>query len=208
MAEVTLPEAAPAPVPTPAPIPPPVPARTVQKRDRFGRFIRVTEDKEGAELVDIKVHNPLRRLYAAIDYLKTHSDIPISLKTRIPFAWIAVGFVLLLSVTGFVKLVRLASVCPTNFITKIGTLYELDVALPQDPAISLFGLPLIPSRLPKAVKQTVLLVDNQTLNLKLAPGLSAAGYHGRLVAASGNFNVCDATIDIASSLNLTQVPKM
>lgn len=208
MAEVTLPQAAPAPVPTPAPIPPPALPRPQSKRDRFGRFVRVREDKGGEELVDIRVHNPLKRLYAAIDYLKTHGDIPITLRTRIPFAWIAVGLVLLLSVTGIVKLVRLASVCPVSFITKISTLYELNVALPQDPVISLFGLPLTQRSLPKEVKQTVLLVDNQTLTLKLAPGISATGYHGRLVAASGNFNVCDATIDVASSLNLTQVPKM
>lgn len=208
MAEVTLPQATPAPVPTPALMPSPAPPRPRPKRDHFGRFIRVTEDKEGAELVDIKVHNPLKRLYAAIDYLKTHGDIPITLRTRIPFAWIAVGLVLFLSVTGIVKLVRLASVCPTNFITKIGTLYELNVAIPVGPAIYLFGLPLTQSSLPKAVKQTVLLVDNQTLTLKMAPGVSSAGYHGQLVAASGNFNICDSTIDIASPLNLAQVPKL
>ena len=186
-------------------IPATSPSLNKSKRDPFGRFVHITEDKFGEDLVDIKVHNPAQRFYSYIDYLKTHGDIPIFIRTKIPFFLVVLLFFSILGFTGISKIIHLASVCPTTFTTKIGRLYELTVATEPHPPLAIFGITLVGSTLPQAATRVVLVENNQTLSVKLAPGISAAGLSDQSVAVSGNFNICDSTITVSSPLNLAPV---
>lgn len=174
-------------------------------RNEFGKFIRFSQDTGGEELVDIKVHNPLKRLYAFIDYLKTHGELKLDFRFTIPLVAVVTLAVVAVSLTGFSTLNRLASVCPTQSATRIGRFYRLTVEEPAPKPLSVFGIVLTPATPPKLTTQTVLREADRTLTLTLPINLETEAFHEQTVAATGEFNPCDATLTVNSAQNLTLV---
>lgn len=178
---------------------------TQRTRNQLGKFIHFSQDTQGEELVDIKVHNPLKRLYAFLDYLKTHGELKIAFRFTVPLIAIITLAIAAISLTGFSTLNRLASVCPTQSVTHIGRLYQLTVEEPASKPLSVFGLSLTPINPSKFTTRTILQETNQTLTLALPKNLDITTFHEQYVAVTGELNLCDTTLTVASSRNLTPV---
>lgn len=172
-------------------------------RNDFGKFIHLSQDAEGEELIDIKVHNPLRRLYAFLDYLKTHGELKIAFRFTVPLVAVVTLALVAIGITGFSTLNRLASVCPTQNATRIGRLYRLTVEEGSSKPLSLFGIVLVPAAAPKLNTQTVLRDGSETFTLTLPQNLDSTVFHEQTVAATGDFNPCSHTLAITSTRNLT-----
>lgn len=196
----------PTPVQTPASPPAPSPHKVnASKQKRAdGRFVKIEEDPTGDELVDLKVHNPVKWVYAQVDYFRKHGGIRIDFHTTIPPAAILLIGATLMGVTGLIRVI--APVCPTKTDTRIGQLYTLAVAPTIHRPFSFLGFSLTGNNPEtKSMLLTVLREADRTFTLHINPSGGNTTLHGQTVAVTGEVNPCDNVLTTTLQ-NITPLP--
>lgn len=174
-----------------------------QLRDEFGHFVKTQEDQDGENLVDVKVHNPFKKIYAILESIKKKQETTLAFKATIPLIAIPVILSVLFGLGGF-QLGRLNPVCQPQFTTRVGTLYVLTLTKPADKNLVQSLLPFLYSQpAPTPTIQAVLKDGNEVYQLSLSFPLSSLLFHGKEVAVSGNLNPCTQNLSITASENIT-----
>jgi len=175
-------------------------------RDEFGRYINVdsTNQNQDEELVDIKVHNPLKRIYQLLTDIKKHQETTFAFKFTIPLIALPVAIAILLGVGGF-QLGRLNPVCQTSFTTYFGRLYSLRVVKPASSSLwsRWFSWLSVPQQV--IATQTVLQQVDQTLVINVPKSVNIDQFHNQQVAISGELNPCTQVLEVSSLQNITPV---
>lgn len=174
-------------------------------RSEKGRFVRISDESEGENLVDVKVHNPFKKIYAILESIKKKQETTLAFKATIPLIAIPIILAVLFGLGGF-QIGRLNPMCQSHFTTRIGTLYVLSYSKPPEKNLLQTFLPWLTTQ-PSPVPQVaaILKENEEVYQLQLSFPLSAITYHGQQVAVSGELNNCTQTISISTSTNISQL---
>lgn len=164
------------------------------------------DDAQKDDLVDIRVHNPLRRVVELLKDLKRHQNTTVSLRFTIPL--IALPIVLLAAF----QLGRVETACVPAFTTVVGNLDIIRIRAPKNPP-TLFGqiagfftqMPLLskPSDLTEVTRAVLLTQRDGTLTLIHAADIGTVSFDKRDVIVSGYLNTCTRTITLDDAKNLS-----
>lgn len=170
-------------------------------RDKFGKFIKFDEDESGENLVNVTVHNPVKRIYQLLSDIKKHQETTFAFKFTIPLIAIPIIMAVLFGLGGF-QLGKFASpFCDSSFTPRSGQLLVTSV---QRPPTQPFWEKLFfwPTPSPPALQTlTVLMSQNETITVNTK--LDLADFHQKPVLVVGDFNACDHTLSLTSRSNIS-----
>jgi len=174
-----------------------------RERDEHGHFVDVEADEEGENLVDVKVHNPFKKIYSILESIKKKQETTLAFKATIPLIAIPIILAVLFGFGGF-QIGRLNPMCQSHFTTRIGMLYVLSLTKPADKNLAQTFLPWLTSQ-PSSVPQVVAILKdgNEAYQLQLNFPLSTLTFHNQQVAVSGELNNCTQTIFVNTSTNIS-----
>lgn len=179
------------------------------KRSFFERLVSTKDTGEPAQkddLLDIRVHNPLRRVIELLKDLKRHQNTTVSLRFTIPL--IALPVVLLAAF----QLGRVETACVPAFTTLVGNLDIVRIKAPKNPPtlvgqiVGFFSqVPLItkPSDLVDTTRTVLLTQKDGTLTVVHAADIGTVPFDKRDVLITGYLNACTRTITLDDAKNLS-----
>lgn len=192
--------------PDPVPsVPPRTPLSHRQRlRDEYGKFLKIRQSKDPTDLVDFKIHNPMLWFYAWFASLKKHSDIRVSIPFIIAFPLV---MAILFGFGGYTlgKIGKIITpVCPHRIVTRLGTLYVLEVSVPAEPTFIEQLTPWLGGTTRRVVKQVALLEEkSSTITISPDHPLNFASFHGQPVAVTGTVSPCSETLTLETTENIT-----
>lgn len=175
--------------------------RSFRTRDKFGKFIKFDEDNHGDNLVQVSVHNPVKRIYQLLSDIKKHQETTFAFKFTIPLIALPIIMAVLFGLGGF-QLGKLASpFCQSTFTPRSGQLLVTSV---QKPPAEPFWEKLFfwSAPAPQDMQTlTVLLSQNEpiTINTKL----DLVDFHQKSVLVVGDFDSCSHTLSLTSRSNIS-----
>lgn len=173
-------------------------------RDEFGKFLKIRQSKDPTDLVDFKIHNPMLWFYAWFASLKKHSDIKLSIPFIIAFPLV---MAILFGFGGYTlgKIGKIITpVCPTQTVTRLGTLYVLSVTIPAEPTLIESLTPWVGGSTRRVTKQVALL-EEKSATISISPDrpLNFASFHGQPVAVTGTVSPCSESLTLEAPENIT-----
>ena len=183
-------------------------AKTSGSLNVLSKFIKAKETDDPETLIDIKITNPLKRLYELISEIKKHQSTTFSLKFTIPL--IALPIFLFVAF----RLGMGQSVCKQTFASKTGTLKLLSADVPQKdpnriPVVSRF-FELLPFSVKTPTKyaqeQRAILLDanDETTTILNTENIDLTGFDNAKVIVTGNYSSCSQTISLVSKKNVVK----
>ncbi len=169
----------------------------------------VSEDKEGETLVDIKVHNPLKRITQILQEIKNHQTTTVSLRFTIPL--IALPIVLFVAF----QVGRAQSLCAQNFRTEQGRLQILTIKAPVNNqsvlSLLLSFFPRVPSLsdpldLQSQVRTILVTPGNEVISIIHPEDVDPQPYVGQTVLLTGNYSACTQSMTLDDNSNITESP--
>lgn len=196
------PQSLPQPEPSPAIPSAKSEAARLKQRGPHGEFVNLSQDQSGEHLVDLKVHNPLKKIYSVLEDIKKHQETTVAFKFSIPLFALPIALALLFGVGAF-QLGRLLPFYPSYPATRVGTLYSLTVT--ETPARSLWEwLNPFSQKPSSAARPKVILWEaDTTLSIEVPATVSLANFHGQLVAATDEVNSCTQSLKVTNTQNVT-----
>ncbi|EKD99424.1 MAG: hypothetical protein ACD_22C00257G0004 [uncultured bacterium] len=183
--------------------------KTEQKTSGTINFIsslvsaKQTDDPE--TLIDIKVTNPLKKVYALLQEIKKHQSTTFSLKFTIPL--IALPIFLFAAF----QLGKGQTVCKQVFTSKSGVIKNLSVEVPDTSTdVSVFSriyrrLSPISQTTTKYVTEdrSILLdVNGETINIVHPNKVLLTDYEGKDVIVTGTYSSCTGVMSVVSEKNV------
>ena len=172
----------------------------------ISKFFSTGETEDSEALIDIKVTNPLKRIYKLIEDIKKHQSTTFSLKFTIPL--IALPIFLF---AGF-QLGRGQTLCQQITTSKTGIVTNLTVDIPQETANK---IPVVGSLLKLfswaeptsqyVTKSRSVLIDSfgQTTNLLHPEKINLDTYNNSRVIVTGLYSSCTNVITLVSDKNIS-----
>lgn len=173
-------------------------------REAIGAHTQETSNEE--TILDIKVHNPLKRIAKLLEQIKNHQTTTVSLRFTIPL--IALPIVILAAF----QLGRAQTICSQTFATQQGTLQRVSVRVPKDrPGVLKLLLSFFPSvpailHSSQLVEQqrTILIAPNRDIIQVLHDrATDVSGYINQEVLLTGNYSACTKTMTLDDRQNIT-----
>jgi len=168
-------------------------------------LIKAKETEDDSTLIDIKVTNPLKRIYELLQDIKKHQSTTFSLRFTIPI--IALPIFLFVAF----QLGRGSYVCTQDFTSKKGIikLIKVDVPAEQDGFISKLwkniGVPSVSGISSEYVTEERVLLDTQMGNIIHVMSTKAVDmqyYKDQTVVITGTYSSCTNTITLNSENNI------
>lgn len=172
-----------------------------QKRDEFGRFFKLAQDENGEELVDVKIHNPFKRLYALLQQIKAHQRTTFGFKISIPLLALPIVLAFVFGLGGF-GLARIWPLCQETQVTMVGTVYSLGEVTP---ASTRSWIPFWPQPSPTPVERVILYREQETLSLRGEKGIDLGSFHGQVVAVVGKRSECTGTLRVERPADVNEL---
>lgn len=169
-------------------------------------LIKAKETEDDSTLIDIKVTNPLKRIYELLQDIKKHQSTTFSLRFTIPL--IALPIFLFVAF----QLGRSSYVCTQEFTSKKGIIKitKVDIPTRQDGFLTRLwnnlGAPVISSMSSNYVTEERMLLDNQTgsiIQVISAKAIDVQKYKDQAVIITGTYSSCTETITLNSENNIT-----
>lgn len=178
-------------------------------RDTFGKFIKINQQSEDNEnLVDIKVHNPLKKLYQFLDSIKKRSVTTISFKVSIPLLVLPLVVAAIFGYSGF-KLGRVFSpICQSFSTSKTGVLYLHNVTEPESDNLFTQIIPFWPQSEVKMKLVTFLSGQDSDYTLVYKVGINLQQFNQRHVAVYGEYNPCTQSLTVSSPKTLCSFQRL
>lgn len=180
---------------------------TDQPRDEHGHFLpkNVLDD---STLIDIKVSNPLKRIYDLLAEIKKHQSTTLSLKFTIPL--IALPVFLFAAF----QLGRGETACIPLTTTKVGVLKNITVDVPKNPPSGLMRLLAVfrktqkvtpASELVTADRAVLINAWGETLTIvhEASTGAILKGLENQKVMVTGTYSACTSSITLESGKNVS-----
>ena len=162
-------------------------------------LINASEGDDPGTLIDIKITNPLKKLYELINEIKKKQSTTLSLKLTIPL--IALPIFLFAAF----QLGRDQALCEQYFTSRIGTIKTLDV----EEAVETGGLlTKLKIRSPTTVyerKQRTILIDSvgSIITILNQKQVDIGKYGNTEVVVTGTYSSCTDVITLVSEDNIT-----
>ena len=177
------------------------------KRDATGHFLKVESEAKSDELVNLKIHNPAKKLEELVDDIRKHHQTTVSFQAKIPLLAVITITGIILGLSSF-QLGRLLPFCPSFPTTRIGTLYVLSVVEAPPRSIVELISPWSKPTQPTNQTKTILVEKDTTTTLEVAKGNSFFNLHGLTVAVTGEFQTCTSSLKVIDARNVTVVTKL
>lgn len=175
--------------------------RSLRVRDEFGRYIKLNEDETGDNLVNVTVHNPVKRIYQLLSDIKKHQETTFAFKFSIPLIALPVAFAVLFGLGGF-QLGKVASpFCTPRFTPHTGKIMVTQVSVPQEEPVwkkLFFWLPE-----PAPIDRPLVVLESAQQTLTVKTNLNLRAFQGRDVLVAGEYTDCDQTVNLSSLQNIT-----
>lgn len=165
----------------------------------------IEESSNEETILDIKVHNPLKRITQLLQDLKKHQTTTVSLRFTIPL--IALPIVLFVAF----QIGRAQTLCAQTFTTQAGTVQVLQVKVPRAAPTA---LSLVLSFFPSVPQPTADLVDQERAILLLPSSevvhiihprtVEVLPFVGQSVLLTGNYSACTRSITLDHQQNLSE----
>lgn len=165
----------------------------------------IEESSNEETILDIKVHNPLKRITQLLQDLKKHQTTTVSLRFTIPL--IALPIVLFVAF----QIGRAQTLCAQTFTTQAGTIQVLQVKVPRTAPTA---LSLVLSFFPSVPQPTADLVDQERAILLLPTSevvhiihprtVDVTPFVGQSVLLTGNYSACTRSITLDHQQNLSE----
>lgn len=177
-----------------------------QIRDGMGKFIKSEATTESDHLVDVKIHNPLKKIEQLIDEIRRRQTTQFAFKASIPLIALPLALALIFGLGGFQLGKIAAPVCLTRTATRLGTLHVLTVLVQMEPTWLERLTPWLGSPQRKQ-SRTIALLEEKTATLTVEYTLSQSltAYNGRRVAVTGTFNPCTEVLILEAVENITRL---
>ena len=168
-------------------------------------LIKAKETEDDSTLIDIKVTNPLKRIYKLLQDIKKHQSTTFSLRFTIPL--IALPIFLFVAF----QMGRGSYVCTQDFTSKKGVikLTTVDIPARQDSFLSKLwrnlGAPAISSTSSDYVTEERVLLDNQMgdiVQVLSTKAIDMRQYHDQTVIITGTFSTCTDILTLNSENNI------
>lgn len=168
-------------------------------------LIKAKETEDDSTLIDIKVTNPLKRIYELLQDIKKHQSTTFSLRFTIPL--IALPIFLFVAF----QLGRGSYVCTQEFTSRKGVIKLITVDMPvrRDTFFSKIwnnlGVPAISSPSSDYVTEERVLLDNQIGDIvQILPtkAIDIRQYHDQSVIVSGTYSSCTKIMTLNSANNI------
>ncbi len=169
-------------------------------------LIKAKETEDDSTLIDIKVTNPLKRIYELLQDIKKHQSTTFSLRFTIPL--IALPIFLFAAF----QLGRGSYVCTQDFTSKKGVikLTKVDIPTRQDGFLnklwSNVGAPAISSTSSGYVTEERVLLDSQMgdiVQVLSTKAIDMQQYKDQTVIISGIYSTCTHIMTLNSKNNIT-----
>lgn len=170
-----------------------------QQRDEFGKFFKIAQDESGEELVDVKIHNPFKRLYALLQQIKAHQKTTFGFKISIPLLALPIVLAFVFGLGGF-GLGRIWPLCQETQVTMVGTVYSLGSDYMPEGG---FNLPFWPKPSPSPIPRMILYSEKETVSLLSGKGVELTPFHGQVVAAVGKRSECEGTLRVEKASDIS-----
>lgn len=165
----------------------------------------IEESSDEETILDIKVHNPLKKITQLLQDLKKHQTTTVSLRFTIPL--IALPIVLFVAF----QIGRAQTLCAQTFTTQAGTIQVLQVKVPRTAPTA---LSLVLSFFPSVPQPTADLVDQERAILLLPTSevvhiihprtVDVVPFVGQSVLLTGNYSACTRSITLDHQQNLSE----
>ncbi len=165
----------------------------------------IEESSNEETILDIKVHNPLKRITQLLQDLKKHQTTTVSLRFTIPI--IALPIVLFVAF----QIGRAQTLCAQTFTTQAGTVQVLQVKVPRAAPTA---LSLVLSFFPSVPQPTADLIDQERAILLLPSSevvhiihprtVEVFPFVGQSVLLTGNYSACTRSITLDHQQNLSE----
>lgn len=181
-------------------------AKSTGSANILSHLIHTGEGHDDTTLIDVKVTNPLKRIVEAIQDLKKHQSTTFSLRFTIPL--IALPIFLLVAF----QLGRVQTACNQAITSKVGTVKNVTVQIPQENAnwfswIWTFfpSLPKLGTNEPLVSEERTVLINSQgeTLMVLHHPALNLKPFENQTVLLTGKFSACSSVITLESEKNIS-----
>lgn len=176
--------------------------------DRNPEKKKSTSNIEDETLLDVRVHNPLKRITELLEEIKKQKAFSFTLKGSLGIMGVALG----LSFIGFLG--TNYALCDKGTQTQIGSMralsaqdYDEDSIFNRLKNISNYFTSIVTGRKieERNEKRTILITyDYKTIHLKRGRDVSLSQYRGQDVIVTGPFNSCNQTLKVQ---NQTEIEK-
>lgn len=171
-------------------------------RDQFGHFLDTSETADNEHLVDVRIHNPLKKFEQVAEDIRRHQNTTLSFKAQIPL-WVSIVILLVTLGLSSFQLGSLFPFCPGYQTTKIGTLHTLQIM--ETPARSFVEIinPFTPKSIPVEKTKTILQENGETYTIVLPKGTNVVDLDNQTVTVTGNLSSCAKTISVSFPQNIS-----
>ncbi len=177
-----------------------------QVRDGLGKFIKTEASSQSDHLVDVKIHNPLKKIEQLIDDIRRRQTTQFAFKANIPLIALPAALALLFGLGGFQLGKIAAPVCLTRTVTRLGTLHVLTILVPDEPTWLERLTPWLGSPKRREAQTAALLEEkSETSTVKPAAGVSLVDFNGQRVAVTGTLNPCTEILSLETAENITKL---
>ena len=168
-------------------------------------FISAKESEDDSTLIDIKVTNPLKRIYTLLQDIKKHQSTTFSLRFTIPL--IALPIFLFVAF----QLGRGSYVCSQNFTSKKGIIKNLQIDAPienRSVIDRLFNFTSNSINIENIgseyihTSKAVLDVNNELIDIISVKSIDLTKYENNQVIVSGIYSSCSNTMTLNSNNNI------
>ena len=168
-------------------------------------LIKAKEGEDDSTLIDIKVTNPLKRIYELLQDIKKHQSTTFSLRFTIPL--IALPIFLLVAF----QLGRGSYVCTQDFTSKKGVIKitKVDIPVEQNGLFTqlwrTLRAPAISSTTSSYITEDRLLLDTQLgdiIHILANKSIDMAYFQDQTVIVSGIYSSCTNVLTLNSQKNI------
>lgn len=180
-------------------------SRVLGASEALSKFSSIKETTDDETILDIKVHNPLKRIAKLLEDIKRHQTTTISLRFTIPL--IALPVVLFV----VFQIGRAQSLCAQTFTTQRGMIQVVSLKVPaKSPSplqLVLSFFPAIPKPTTDLVDQdrAILLTNSEVIHIVHSSDLDLMPFRGESVLLTGNYSACTRSMTLDHADNLKEV---
>ena len=176
------------------------------ERDKYGHFVKTVETSDNEHLVDVRIHNPLKKFEDVAEDIRKHQSTTLSFKAQIPL-WVSIVILMVTLGLSTFQLGSLFPFCPGFQTTKMGTLHTLQIM--ETPGRSLIDMinPFSIQPTPIARTKTILFEDGETYVVVVPKGASVVDLNNQEVAVTGELSSCTKSIIVSHPQNISLLIK-
>lgn len=166
-------------------------------------LINAEETDDAETLIDIKITNPLKKIQKLIEEIKEKQNTTFNLKMTIPLVALPI---FIFAVFEFGKT---RGTCQQYFTSKVGTVKNIEVAVPEEENSFYKFLKVLKIYYPKSdynVEERSVLVDttdNNIINIHSHKKIDLSEFQDKKVIVSGTYSSCTDVITLVDQDNIT-----